>query len=656
MSSQVPPKVTRSGRVPKDSERKKNMRKLPVALIRKLQANKLKAAEIAVTSLPTNSTSLKGIPVNLQARKVGLPIRQTSTTTSATKPAKKVAGQRHGEPSSSTPRKLTAEKAAQLAAAQNPFGAVPSGRSASSTPRSSSHSSQSASMAAGPSRPRPTPGRSQVSMQGASVATTPRVRSEIVHAGTSTVKRVHTQLARMPDIDDLYATSDDAADAFQAPYKNHLQVSKIRIQLPEDANSDSQEDIEAGIPHESWIPSSLRKPVKKAIVFLTSGVIDHEERYVEDREDLDAQDCDQQDDGPRENDDDFAEFIREDEHEGEFDDAPVDDDDEYDSDTPLAKRRRPAHRADSDPRSEYPKAARIHERIEGKRPRIADYEADAQHILVAAIRIFKSLVSTDNAYPDKLTELTWAKQAWWEAAEDLDIQLAPNRECVKIITAYSWHLRGEMKTAARNLVETVYRFRASGQTAIQLRNRERAAALRKNDAFVYYTRFLTNVKKRGKTDEEHEGLYQADIIQQMANRLYFKSKKDDGIILKAKYSPFPVVAVAIILAAVECAINEWSSGSFTKVPFMEDQYASVYRHHLRELRKYEAVSDDMQVVTQICQWIYEDGRIYAKAGPDETVVTRSLSANVHAKALADFKRTGGRYDCTSPDGGEDNEN
>ena len=59
---------------------------------------------------------------------------------------------------------------------------------------------------------------------------------------------------------------------------------------------------------------------------------------------------------------------------------------------------------------------------------------------------------------------------------------------------------------------------------------------------------------------------------------------------------------------IECAIDEWSSGSFTKVPFTEEQYAPVYRHHLRELRQYEAVSDDIRVVTQICWWIYGDGR------------------------------------------------
>lgn len=41
---------------------------------------------------------------------------------------------------------------------------------------------------------------------------------------------------------------------------------------------------------------------------------------------------------------------------------------------------------------------------------------------------------------------------------------------------------------------------------------------------------------------------------------------------------------------------------------MEEQYAPVYRHHLRKLQQFKAVSDNIQVVTQICGWIYQDGR------------------------------------------------
>lgn len=136
--------------------------------------------------------------------------------------------------------------------------------------------------------------------------------------------------------------------------------------------------------------------------------------------------------------DEFSDVLREDKHIGEFDNVPDNDEDQeegYDSDIPLLKCRHTAHCVDSNLQSKYPKATQIRERVEGKHPQIADYEADAQQILMPAIHIFKSLVSMENTYPDKLTELVWAKQAWWEAAEDLDIQLAPNRKCVKIVSS-----------------------------------------------------------------------------------------------------------------------------------------------------------------------------------------------------------------------------
>ncbi|KAI1794921.1 hypothetical protein LXA43DRAFT_882820 [Ganoderma leucocontextum] len=200
-----------------------------------------------------------------------------------------------------------------------------------------------------------------------------------------------------------------------------------------------------------------------------------------------------------------------------------------------------------------------------------------------------------------------------------------------------------MKTAARALVETAYRFHVSAKSAVQLRNRERAAQLLKGDAFVY--------RKRGKSEDEHEDLYQAEIIQQMVNRVYFKNKNDDGIALKDRYSPFPFVSLALILAAIECAITEWNDGTFTKIPFTEDAYKPVYKHHLQELHQYEAATEleGLKIVTEICEYLYSDGRMYAKASPDESLITRSLSMKAYAKGIADFKRRGGRLAAATSD-------
>ena len=50
------------------------------------------------------------------------------------------------------------------------------------------------------------------------------------------------------------------------------------------------------------------------------------------------------------------------------------------------------------------------------------------------------------------------------------------------------------------------------------------------------------------------GSYQAAIIQRMANRILQEQEKNDGIVLSEKYRPFPMPAMALILAAV-CIVS-----------------------------------------------------------------------------------------------------
>ena len=55
---------------------------------------------------------------------------------------------------------------------------------------------------------------------------------------------------------------------------------------------------------------------------------------------------------------------------------------------------------------------------------------------------------------------------------------------------------------------------------------------------------------RSQTGEQVSDIYQAPIIQQIINRVYFKTADDDGIVLSDTYSPFPMVGLALVLAAV----------------------------------------------------------------------------------------------------------
>ncbi|OBZ72971.1 hypothetical protein A0H81_07163 [Grifola frondosa] len=279
------------------------------------------------------------------------------------------------------------------------------------------------------------------------------------------------------------------------------------------------------------------------------------------------------------------------------------------------------------------------------KPKAADYEPAAQEVLAAAIKIFVGYLSTNHPYPDKMQELTFAKQAWTEACETTDIQLEVNSELTRMISCYSWHLRGEMKTAAKTFVEIVYGFQMSSKDSVRKRNRALAETLKTNDSFVY--------RKLGNTTNEHHGLYQNKIIQMMVNKIYYKNKHDDGIVLSPVYTPFPMPALALVLTAIEGAIDEWVPGTRSDVTFSVETYREVFEHHLAALRNFDEASRELGILTKIRTRIADDGRVHAKVDPVNTRVPRSLGSDAFKNAIAEFSRKNGRLSDSESDADEE---
>jgi hypothetical protein len=67
------------------------------------------------------------------------------------------------------------------------------------------------------------------------------------------------------------------------------------------------------------------------------------------------------------------------------------------------------------------------------RGKMSDYEPAARKISAYAIKLYTGRVSTEDGYPDKMTELVWAKQAWNEACEHMGISMAYNHEIIKLV-------------------------------------------------------------------------------------------------------------------------------------------------------------------------------------------------------------------------------
>ena len=90
---------------------------------------------------------------------------------------------------------------------------------------------------------------------------------------------------------------------------------------------------------------------------------------------------------------------------------------------------------DSQSRSPEPtgrKARKIRE-SDSARGKMSDYEPAARKISAYAIKLYTGRVSSEDGYPDKMTELIWAKQAWNDACEHMGISMAYNHEIIKLV-------------------------------------------------------------------------------------------------------------------------------------------------------------------------------------------------------------------------------
>ncbi|KIJ05652.1 hypothetical protein PAXINDRAFT_93163, partial [Paxillus involutus ATCC 200175] len=115
-----------------------------------------------------------------------------------------------------------------------------------------------------------------------------------------------------------------------------------------------------------------------------------------------------------------------------------------------------------------------------------DYEPAVQQILKIATGLFRSRLTAEGAYPDRMAQIAWAKEAWLEACQTCEAQILFNDE----------------------IIQLVYE------------------------------------------DVPRSGLYEHRIIQKAINIAYYCNKKDEGVVYSQYFQPFPLRGVALMLTVV----------------------------------------------------------------------------------------------------------
>ncbi|RPD79445.1 hypothetical protein L226DRAFT_520364 [Lentinus tigrinus ALCF2SS1-7] len=82
------------------------------------------------------------------------------------------------------------------------------------------------------------------------------------------------------------------------------------------------------------------------------------------------------------------------------------------------------------------------------------------------------------------------------------------------------------------------------------------------------------------------GLFKADIVQIIINKVFYKHSGDNRVIHDNIYQLFPMQGVTLVLTGIKCTIQEWASGIHQNINFNEKIYKSKYDIHYKNLQAY----------------------------------------------------------------------
>ncbi|KAG2748064.1 hypothetical protein P692DRAFT_20649291, partial [Suillus brevipes Sb2] len=273
---------------------------------------------------------------------------------------------------------------------------------------------------------------------------------------------------------------------------------------------------------------------------------------------------------------------------------------------------------------------RLPRKVRDSKGRVAahDYEDAVQQLIKYAIGDFHSRLASYDAYPDCVTQVLWAK----EACKYHETEMAFNSDIIQMITCCTSHLTSEVKAKVRPLVESIYGFESSARESVKSRNRQLAQQLKHKFGLCY----------RSLGDKKHKvprsGLFQTKLTQKAANLVWYRNKKDEGIVFAKYFTPFSIPAMALCYTAAECCIDEWADGERIDISFSGDEYKEVYAKHLANLNKFNLRTKDHGILDAIQKEINDVGRIHAKAEPIDVADDDCLSDDEIQNAIEEFQK------------------
>ncbi|KAH9057245.1 hypothetical protein EDB87DRAFT_1123397 [Lactarius vividus] len=229
------------------------------------------------------------------------------------------------------------------------------------------------------------------------------------------------------------------------------------------------------------------------------------------------------------------------------------------------------------------------------------HDEKERRVVRKAEAIYRTFFSNKNAFPTPEQRLGWEKAIWPVACTATGTDIAPPANLAEVLADVGSHFFADMKKKITPLVERFYGFGTSKAQDSLSDNIANVQNLKTNSAFI--------------NDDRGDKLpYRHPAIQKAVNVIWFNDRSGDGIVFQSSFNPMPYEAIALVLAVIECCIDEWSKGSWVEIPFTYEDYKEVYSRHLEALKSLTTQglsSRHCDPLYKLRQDIYTEGRKHA---------------------------------------------
>lgn len=148
------------------------------------------------------------------------------------------------------------------------------------------------------------------------------------------------------------------------------------------------------------------------------------------------------------------------------------------------------------------------------------------------------------------------------------------------------------------------------------------------------------------------------IIQSVINETWYANRTDEGIMYAEYFESMvtmerrgecarkgiPLMTIALVLTAVQCALDEWITGQRTDIQFTESAYAQKFDAQLTALETFDSKTKDLDVVARIRVNLLKRARSCTKVPETNEGDARLLVNDDYAAARREWELHGVEYD------------